>query len=274
MEDLLGRPRLQGPGAPWPVVAGRMALPSAAAGGPAGNSPVGKHGRGLATIIFSSGSTGTPKGVMLTHKNIQANVEGLAQVLQVWPQDRLMASLPLFHSLGTTGGIWFPLGCGFAALYHPNPLDAPAIGRLAQRQVPRPAILLSTPTFSQTPTCRKIPAPAVRPPALRRGGRREAARAPGPGLQGALWRGPAGEGYGCAPRWPPWWRSTCRTYDEGGEHHVGHKAGTIEGPPARCGGHRWWIWTAVSRAAHGPERPAAAQRRQTAWPATGNFAPT
>ncbi|HXZ43619.1 MAG TPA: MFS transporter, partial [archaeon] len=39
----------------------------------------------VATIIFSSGSTGDPKGVMLTHFNVQANVEAVAQAFPVQP---------------------------------------------------------------------------------------------------------------------------------------------------------------------------------------------
>ena len=58
---------------------------------------------GLATIIFSSGSTGMPKGVMLSHRNVLANVEGIARVYEMTDDDRLMGVLPLFHSFGFTG---------------------------------------------------------------------------------------------------------------------------------------------------------------------------
>ena len=54
----------------------------------------------LATIIFSSGSTGEPKGVMLSHFNIDANVQAVSQVLPLDAKDRILGILPLFHSFG------------------------------------------------------------------------------------------------------------------------------------------------------------------------------
>jgi len=99
----------------------------------------------LATVIFSSGSTGVPKGVMLSHRNVLANVEGLAQVFWVARSDRILGALPLFHSFGFTGCLWFPLVNGFGAVFHVNPMDAGTIGDLVQKH--RATILLSTPTF-------------------------------------------------------------------------------------------------------------------------------
>jgi long-subunit acyl-CoA synthetase (AMP-forming) len=48
-------------------------------------APAGRRLDDLATVIFSSGSTGEPKGVMLTHGNIAANVEQLAQSFALRP---------------------------------------------------------------------------------------------------------------------------------------------------------------------------------------------
>jgi acyl-[acyl-carrier-protein]-phospholipid O-acyltransferase/long-chain-fatty-acid--[acyl-carrier-protein] ligase len=101
--------------------------------------------RGLATVIFSSGSTGTPKGVMLSHHNVLSNIESLAQIFWVTKEDRVLGALPFFHSFGFTGTLWFPLLCGFGAVYHPNPLDAKALGELVA--IHRGTILISTPTF-------------------------------------------------------------------------------------------------------------------------------
>ena len=41
--------------------------------------------------------------------------------------------LPFFHSFGFTGTLWFPLVAGFGVVFHPNPMDAKAIGELAEQ---------------------------------------------------------------------------------------------------------------------------------------------
>jgi acyl-[acyl-carrier-protein]-phospholipid O-acyltransferase / long-chain-fatty-acid--[acyl-carrier-protein] ligase len=99
----------------------------------------------VATVIFSSGSTGTPKGVMLSHHNILSNIEGISQVIQFTPIDRIMGVLPLFHSFGFTATLWLPLLEKFGAVYHPNPTDAKTIGETVQKY--KATLLISTPTF-------------------------------------------------------------------------------------------------------------------------------
>ncbi|MEQ1917624.1 MAG: MFS transporter [Elusimicrobiota bacterium] len=99
----------------------------------------------LATIMFTSGSTGIPKGVMLTHANILANLEAVAQVIQFGPDDRMLGVLPFFHSFGFTVTLWMPLRLGMGAVYHYNPLDARRIGELASDF--KVTCLLGTPTF-------------------------------------------------------------------------------------------------------------------------------
>ncbi len=101
----------------------------------------------LATIIFSSGSTGEPKGAMLSHFNIDSNVEGVAQVFHLGPTDRVLGILPFFHSFGYLATLWLAVNHGVGVVYHPTPLDAGAISELIEKK--RVTILIATPTFLQ-----------------------------------------------------------------------------------------------------------------------------
>jgi len=99
----------------------------------------------VATIIFSSGSTGEPKGVMLSHRNIAANAESIVAHIDISHNDRVLGTLPFFHSFGYTVTIWAPLAVGASAVYHADPRQAKEIGELCQTH--RCTILLSTATF-------------------------------------------------------------------------------------------------------------------------------
>jgi len=101
----------------------------------------------LATVIFSSGSTGEPKGVMLTHYNILSNLEQFGHILNFTHHDRLLGILPFFHSFGFTVTLCLPAEIGAGVVFHPNPLDARAIGTLVRENTV--TILLTTPTFLQ-----------------------------------------------------------------------------------------------------------------------------
>ncbi|HET7678435.1 MAG TPA: AMP-binding protein [Candidatus Limnocylindrales bacterium] len=51
----------------------------------------------LAEIVFTSGTTGEPKGAMISHRNLLASAESVAQVFPVGPDERLLSVLPLSH---------------------------------------------------------------------------------------------------------------------------------------------------------------------------------
>jgi acyl-[acyl-carrier-protein]-phospholipid O-acyltransferase/long-chain-fatty-acid--[acyl-carrier-protein] ligase len=102
----------------------------------------------LATIMFTSGSTGVPKGVMLTHANVLANIQAVAQVYPLGPEDCMLGVLPFFHAFGFTATLWLPQCLGMGATYHFTPLDARVIGGLVEKR--RATILIGTPTFLLT----------------------------------------------------------------------------------------------------------------------------
>ncbi len=102
----------------------------------------------LATLVFSSGSTGMPKGVMLSHWNVQSNVKGALQYIELEPNSRLLAILPFFHSFGYMAALWMPPITNLAVTYYPNPLDGRAIGAMVERD--RITHLFATPSFLST----------------------------------------------------------------------------------------------------------------------------
>lgn len=54
----------------------------------------------MAAILYTSGSTGKPKGVVLSHRNIIAGAESVAEYLQIQSHDRLLAALPFSFDYG------------------------------------------------------------------------------------------------------------------------------------------------------------------------------
>lgn len=54
----------------------------------------------MAAILYTSGSTGKPKGVVVSHRNLVAGAESVAQYLENRPQDRILSVLPLSFDYG------------------------------------------------------------------------------------------------------------------------------------------------------------------------------
>ena len=73
---------------------------SSAAPGPVRNAPARAHAHAPALLIYTSGSTGVPRGVLQTHANVDANTRAICRYLELGPEDRAMATLPLFYCYG------------------------------------------------------------------------------------------------------------------------------------------------------------------------------
>ena len=54
----------------------------------------------MAAILYTSGSTGKPKGVVLSHRNLVAGAESVAQYLENSSDDRILSVLPLSFDYG------------------------------------------------------------------------------------------------------------------------------------------------------------------------------
>ncbi len=98
-----------------------------------------------AVLLFTSGSSGEPKGVVLSHRNILANISQFRLMVNLSPDDGVLASLPFFHSFGCTVTLWFPIIEGLRAVTYPNPLDVVKNAELVQKY--GCSLFLATPTF-------------------------------------------------------------------------------------------------------------------------------
>ncbi len=104
-----------------------------------------KGGHIEAVLLFTSGTTGEPKGVVVSHRNVVGNVSQFRQLLDARKTDAILASLPFFHTFGSTVTLWYPLIEGVRIVTYPNPLEAAKCAALIERY--QLTFLLATPTF-------------------------------------------------------------------------------------------------------------------------------
>src|SRR5205809_2513909 len=104
-----------------------------------------RGGHDEAMVLFTSGSSGEPKGVVLSHRNIVGNVSQFRELLDARKEDAILASLPFFHSFGSTVTLWYPLIEGVRIVTFPNPLEVAKNAALIEKY--KLTLLLATPTF-------------------------------------------------------------------------------------------------------------------------------
>ena len=114
-----------------PVDAERLSLP-----GPAD----------LALLLQTSGTTSRPKVVPLTHANLLASAQAVADVLELGPDDRSLAAMPLFHIHGIVASLLAPLLAGGSVICCQS--NAP-VTLLHQLECLQPTWLSAVPTLLQ-----------------------------------------------------------------------------------------------------------------------------
>src|SRR5713101_3134710 len=104
-----------------------------------------KGGHAEAVLLFTSGTTGEPKGAVMSHRNVLGNVSQFRELLDAKKTDAILASLPFFHTFGSTVTLWYPLIERVCIVTFPNPLEAAKNAALIEQY--KLTLLLATPTF-------------------------------------------------------------------------------------------------------------------------------
>jgi acyl-[acyl-carrier-protein]-phospholipid O-acyltransferase/long-chain-fatty-acid--[acyl-carrier-protein] ligase len=102
-------------------------------------------GREEVGLLFTSGTAGEPKGVPLSHRNILGNCAQISATGILPKEETLLACLPIFHSMGFTATLWYPVLRGCRIVTIPSPLDTRKMAEaIAGQQV---TVLVGAPTF-------------------------------------------------------------------------------------------------------------------------------
>jgi long-chain acyl-CoA synthetase len=71
----------------------------------------------LALLMYTSGTTGQPKAVPLTHGNIQAQIDGVEEVMKITDREVVLSILPLFHAYSQIVNLWLAATIGARVVY-------------------------------------------------------------------------------------------------------------------------------------------------------------
>lgn len=73
-----------------------------------------------AMLLYTSGTTGNPKGVIISHKNLEAQIQALTHAWQFTAKDCLLHVLPLNHVHGCVNALLCPLNSGAKTIMLPR----------------------------------------------------------------------------------------------------------------------------------------------------------
>jgi len=71
----------------------------------------------LAVLMYTSGTSGLPKGVLLTHRNIESNVNAAIEAAGLEHRHKFLGIVPLFHAFGMTAMMLAPIQLGASIVY-------------------------------------------------------------------------------------------------------------------------------------------------------------
>jgi long-chain acyl-CoA synthetase len=86
-----------------------------------------------AIVLYTNDSSGNPKGVLRTDENLEAAAVQTAKALEVTAEDRILTTVPLFHSYGFDCGLALALRYG-ATLYLEDEVAPKRIVKLLREQ--------------------------------------------------------------------------------------------------------------------------------------------
>uniref|UniRef100_T1J507 MD-2-related lipid-recognition domain-containing protein n=1 Tax=Strigamia maritima TaxID=126957 RepID=T1J507_STRMM len=102
-----------------------------------------------ALILYTSGTTGPPKGVLLTHSNLQHQVETIIEALGFEENDSVLHLLPLHHTHGIVHALLSPLHVGARCVMMPqfNPAEVWDELLSEKKEQERVNVMLGVPTM-------------------------------------------------------------------------------------------------------------------------------
>ena len=98
----------------------------------------------IAVILYTSGTTGKAKGAQLTHSNMLTNALVVKDLFKMNQEERLLVSLPLFHSFGQTVLMNTSILCGATAVLQPKFTPKSSLELLKSHKI---TIFASVPTM-------------------------------------------------------------------------------------------------------------------------------
>jgi len=100
--------------------AGEFSLEPAAGNWGAGATKGASGPEDIALVLHTSGTTSRPNIVPLSHRNIATSARQIREVLELWPSDRCLNIMPLFHIHGLMAAVAASLAAGASVCCTPG----------------------------------------------------------------------------------------------------------------------------------------------------------